>query len=85
MAGHAELFVFIHFNFYKMDKFDLQEMMDIFNALKNGTQPKPGEDYASIMDCWNFLEAHLITAKKEIEQSRDNFSPQPDWHAALSS
>lgn len=49
-----------------MDKFELQEMMGLFHALKEGTQPKPGEDYTSIMDCWNFLESHLINAKNEI-------------------
>lgn len=52
-----------------MNKVDLQEMMDMFHALKNGTQPKRSEDYGSIMDCWNFLETHLVSAKKEIEKN----------------
>lgn len=42
-------------------------MVDFFNALKNSTMPKPGEDPQSVADCWNFLEDHLKSAKKEIE------------------
>lgn len=52
-----------------MNRTDLQEMVDFFNALKNSTTPKAGEDPQSIADCWNFLEAHIISAKKEIEKT----------------